>query len=380
VAEAGLYVHVPFCIGKCPYCDFFSLPVLKPLVKEYLWALDKEALLISSQYPIEFHTLYIGGGTPSVLSSDQMDRLFAALYGHFNLSKVQEITVEVNPKSLTKNLAQSMKKNGVNRISLGVQSFNESQISVLQRDRIDKIYKANELLRESGFDNISFDLMYGIPGQDVHDWQETLYKAISLNPEHLSCYSLIIEEMTPFARLYADGILVLPDEDEEACMYESAMDILNAKGYEQYEISNFAKPGYQCRHNLIYWNNLQWLGLGPAAHSHVSGERFWNTRDMKDYLSKLAGGDSPRAGAEKRGWEGQRDETAILQLRLNEGIEIKAFDRRFGKDSFRSAYTEITKKLSSLGLLHCDNQRVRLTRKGRMLGNLVFQEFLRAED
>ncbi len=376
----GLYVHVPFCEKRCHYCDFNTYLLRDGGVEDYLDALGREAHLYAAGAAPPgdpFDTLYIGGGTPTALGPGQLDRLFAVLRP-LALRPGAEVTVEANPGTLTDARLAALRAGGVNRISLGVQTLNDSLL-----ERLGRIHGARhaadcfDRARRMGFGNINVDLMFGLPGQDVSDWRRTLREIIAWGPEHISCYSLIIEEGTPFGDLHAQNALPLPGDDAELAMYELAMEELGAAGYEHYEISNWARPGFQSGHNRIYWLNGEWLGLGPGAHSHWRGERFSNERLPHDYARRLAAGELPIARREAVDEATAEEDTVILGLRLLEGVDAAAFEHRFGRPLDDAFGPEIA-RLVDLGLVRWDGERLRLTSRGLPVANQVFQAFLRA--
>jgi len=375
----GLYVHVPFCEKRCHYCDFNTYLLRHGGVEEYLAALAQEAALYAAREDVAavpFDTMYIGGGTPTALGPVQLERLFSAV-APLPLADGAEITVEANPGTLTRARLEALKAAGVNRISLGVQSLDDG---LLQRlGRIHGAAQARECYeraRAVGFDNVNIDLMFGLPGQDLDAWKRTLDEIIAWGPEHVSCYSLVIEEGTRFGDLHARGELPLPGEEAELAMFRHAMDALGAAGYEHYEISNWAKPGFASRHNRIYWLNGEWLGLGPGAHSQWGGERFANERLPHDYARRLAAGELPVAWREPVDTATAEEDTVILGLRLREGVDGPAFERRFGRSLERAFGREIA-RLLDLGLVEWRGARLRLTDRGLPVANQAFQEFIR---
>jgi len=375
----GLYVHVPFCEKRCHYCDFNTYLLREGGVDQYLEALAQEAALYAARDDVagvEFDTLYIGGGTPTALGPAQLERLFAAL-APLRLWPGAEVTVEANPGTLTDARLAVLRAWGVNRISLGVQSLNDELLA-----RLGRIHTARHAAdcyrraRRAGFTNINVDLMFGLPGQDLADWQRTLQEVIAWGPEHISCYSLIIEEGTFFGELHAQNALPLPGEEAELAMFRYAMDALGEAGYDHYEISNWARPGYASQHNRIYWLNGEWLGLGPGAHSQWRGERFANERLPQVYAERLRGGQLPVAWRETVDQATAEEDTVILGLRLRDGVDADAFARRFGK-SLDEVFAREIARLLELGLVEWRGSRLRLTDKGLPVANQAFQAFLR---
>ena len=376
-AQRGLYVHVPFCVKKCYYCDFNSYTLDRAAVTRYLDALAREAELYAPGAPT-FDTLYIGGGTPTCLSGRDLRRLVALIRSHFRLATGAEITCEANPGSSNEEKFASLREAGVNRLSIGVQSFDDALLA-----RIGRVHTAAEAeasvgaARRAGFDNVNLDLMFALPGQCPEAWEETLGRALALEPEHLSCYSLIVEEGTPFGDAYARGRLTLPGEEIELRMYERAIERLTAAGYEHYEISNFARPGRASRHNTIYWRIDPYLGLGPGAHGFVDNVRYSNVRLPEEYAALLGAGRAPVAERREISRDEAMDDTMIFGLRLLAGVSRERFRRRFGVD-VDEVYPGELRRLQEEGLIEVTPAAVRLTRVGLPLGNRVFAAFLRS--
>lgn len=394
----GLYVHVPFCEKICHYCDFNKYLLKDGGVDEYLAALEREIALYASdgaavpaesggepsgagletgsREPMSFDTVYIGGGTPTSLTAAQLERLLAAVTGGFRIAPGAEFSVEANPGTLTDKKLAALKRGGVNRISLGVQSVNDELLRRLGRIHTARQARDSYERARAWFDNVSVDLMYGLPGQDEEDWRRTLTDVVRWRPDHLSCYGLIVEEGTPFGQLYAQGRLDLPGDEHELAMYQFAIGFLRDHGYEHYEIANWALPGRQSRHNRIYWLNGQWLGLGPGAHSQWKGVRFANVRLPEEYARRVAAGERPVVSSERVDAATAREDTVILGLRLREGVDADRFARRFGVAMTDVFGREIRRVVES-GLAQWDGSRLRLTEQGLYLSNQVFQEFIR---
>jgi oxygen-independent coproporphyrinogen-3 oxidase len=393
--KLALYVHIPFCQAKCPYCDFNSFAGLEGLMAPYADALIAEmALWQEPTRNASLTTVFFGGGTPSFLPLTETERIFAALRRSFRLAPGAEITVEANPGSADSTRLAGLRRLGFNRLSLGVQSFQNDELSA--SGGLGRIHSAAEArqayraARRAGFENVNLDLIYGLPDQRLKAWQRTLAEAITLRPEHLSLYALTLEEGTPMAADIASGRLPAPDPDLAADMYLWAGETLATAGYQQYEISNWALPGHRCRHNLVYWHNQPYLGLGAGAHSCLGGFRFATVRDPRQYICQVtASSASPPAGGLPAFLAGLRHlkaaievtdarvmaETAILGLRLVEGLSLAAFRRRFGIDLL-SVYGPAVAELTALGLLERADGCLRLTQKGRLLGNEAFVRFL----
>ncbi len=358
----GLYIHVPFCISKCPYCGFYSITDLS-LIRKYLSALRLEMDLVNNP-PELFDTVYIGGGTPSVLSSRQIEELLYSVHDFFRIAGHAEATIEMNPADTTSNLLRAVWRGGINRLSIGVQSFNDAVLSFLgRRHRSAEAIAAIEAGRKAGFDNISIDLIYGIPGQDTRSWLETLKQAVALKPDHLSCYELTVENPTPFGRDVRTGHIVLPDETVKTTLFFRTAEFLEKHGYRQYEVSNFARPGRESRHNQKYWEHVPYLGLGPSAHSFSGYERRWNVRSVHSYIEQLECGILPLEGREMLDLEEIRTETLFLGLRTTNGIPLGDFRSRFGSDLLKEK-RGIIDFLAANGFLTIHDGALLPTRKG----------------
>ena len=391
-ASLALYVHIPFCQAKCPYCDFNSYAGIEGLMVPYVDALIAEmALWREPTRDARVTTVFFGGGTPSFLPLVETERILVALRRSFRLTPDAEITVEANPGSADSARLDGLRRLGFNRLSLGVQSFQDDELSLLGRiHSAAEAHEAYAAARRAGFENVNLDLIYGLPGQALTTWQRALAEAIALRPEHLSLYALTLEEGTPLAADVARGRLTAPDPDLAADMYLWAGEALAAAGYEHYEISNWALPGYRCRHNLVYWRNQPYLGLGAGAHSCLGGYRFAAVRDPQEYIRSVAAAGAAPSDDGLAGFLARLPhlddvvqvtdsramaETAILGLRLVEGLSLAAFRRRFGV-GLPSVYGPAVAELTALGLLERANGRLRLTAKGRLLGNEAFVRFL----
>ncbi len=323
------------------------------------------------------HSIYLGGGTPSLLSPEQIHEILSVVHSHFTLDEAAEVTLEANPGTIDKQYLAAVKTTGINRLSLGVQSLDDGELALLGRiHTASQAREAVRLARNAGFTNLSFDLIYGLPGQTLAGWRKTLDEIIALNPEHISLYPLTLEDDAPMRLAIEKGEIQQIDPDLTADQYELAQDRLQEHGYSHYEISNWAKQGYECRHNLVYWHNLPYLGAGVAAHSYVDGHRLANTADLDSYLNAFSGNLPPAWELDEEiGPELQLSETVILGLRLSEGIGLDDIERRFGINLLRHYEQQINETAAS-GLLEYSGQRIRLTRRGRFLGNEVFWRFL----
>lgn len=370
--RTSLYVHIPFCLKRCIYCDFVS-GLYKP-EKEiaYMDALKKEISNIPEG--LTFETLYIGGGTPTVLSTNTLSDLIAYIFNHLEFVSDYEATIETNPGTVDREKLLAIHSSGINRLSIGVQSFNDDELDCLGRlhsaeEAVQTVYQA----RDAGFGNVGIDLIYGIPGQNLKSWEETLEKAISLKPEHLSTYELTQEEGTLLHEYMKTGMLKPVAEDEIVRMYEYTIDYLTAEGFIHYEISNFALPGCLCRHNMNYWKRGYYYGIGLGAHSFTGKRRFYNTDSLDDYIMTLSEGKSPVSGSEDMTEDKALSEALFLGLRKTEGIDAKEFSRLYGKDIL-SLYQKELEELEQAGLVEINraDSRLRLTRKGLLLSNEVF--------
>ncbi len=375
----GLYIHVPFCLKKCLYCSFVSYPVNRVLTETYLKALAREVKMYSmalSDTERNVSSLFIGGGTPSCLPVARLKGIIEELSSSFILLPKCEITVEVNPGTVDDAYLSGLLETGVNRLSIGIQSLQDHLLEVLGRvHQAEQALAAVSLARKAGFRNLNLDLIFGIPRQTSADWLETLAGALSLAPEHLAIYGLQIEEGTPLELAVARGQLAPCPEELELSMYRAAIDSLTWHGYEHYEISNFARPGRQCSHNLIYWLNNPYLGLGPAAHSFLRGERFSNETSIERYSEKLCREEYPIETREKITLDTEMAETMFLGLRLIKGIDLNMFFRRFDRRPEEIYRKEIAGLLKD-GLVEFSKERLRLTGKGLPLANRVFREFV----
>lgn len=371
----GLYVHIPFCPQKCHYCDFPSYP-LQHLASDYLCALVRETEKFNHINEVNVGTVFIGGGTPTCLTSEELERLLTFLHRSFLIAGDAEFTIEANPGTVTAQKLHVLKKYGVNRLSFGVQAFQRELLERMGRiHTVEDIYGSFALARAQGFDNINLDLMSGLPGQTRAQWEETLCKAVALAPEHIAAYSLKVEKGTGFHQQMMAGELALPDEDTDAAMVETARDILQSAGFQQYEIANFAKPARQSQHNLRYWRNETYIGIGCAAWSYWQGVRRGNLTDVGEYMARVFAGKQITAEEESANRQQSMLETMMLGLRLIEGVSRRKFVARYGVDP-GEIYTEALAKLERQKLLEVCGDQIRLTQKGLLLGNIVFGEFI----
>ncbi len=381
----GLYLHSPFCQAKCFYCDFNSYAGLKHLYVPYLDAMVQEMGWLARRFAPSVATIFLGGGTPTVLPIELLRRLLAACFEAFAVEDGAEITSEANPGTLSPAYLQALRRLGINRLSLGAQSFDPAELAMLGRiHTVGQVALTVGRAREAGFDNLNLDLIYGLPGQSLAVWRNTLEQALALTPEHLSLYCLTVEEGTPLHEQVWGGQLPVPDPDLAADMYDLADDLLARAGYRQYEISNWSLPGYECAHNLIYWRNQPYLGVGAGAHSSANGQRWWNVLPVQTYIDRLAHAipsqgqwPSPAAeGGEIIDRPLEMGETLMLGLRLTrEGVGEADFRRRFGV-SLEEVYGQVIEDLVGAGLLVKDAVGLHLSGRGRLLGNQVFAQFL----
>lgn len=387
--KLSLYFHIPFCLSKCYYCDFNSYAGLNWLIPQYVDTLEKEMQLHAKDvWEFEVKTIYFGGGTPSLLPAKSIAYMLESCSKLFNMPSNLEVTLEANPGTVDQSFLIQLKESGVNRLSLGVQSFSDNELKLLGR-----IHSANEareaffIARQTGFENINMDLLYALPRQAVSDWRNNLVEAIKLNPDHLSLYPLTLEPGTPLANAVASGSLPKPDADLAADMYLLALDKLAQEGYSHYEISNWALPGKLCQHNMTYWENEPYLGLGAGAHSHLGGYRWVNVSSPVEYVKHLASLKtklSPRPYFNNRWVDNieniDRDleiaEAVILSLRLEEGVNLTDFAHRFGVELYSIYQQQQINELVELGLIAKNEHSIRLTTKGKLLGNEVFLRFL----
>ncbi len=376
----GIYIHVPFCRSKCEYCDFYSMggPKERRLVEDYLDAVCdhiKEAGALAPNYRVD--TVYFGGGTPSFLGWEGLTRMMTALRRRFDVSADAEITFEANPDSVTEKLLRRLKAEGFNRISLGVQTDNDDLLKKLGRPHnYRQVVQAVKLARDMGFNNISLDLIYGLPGQSLYDWQETLTHVLKLAPEHISCYGLKVEEGTPLWD-YREAAN-LPDDDVQADMYVTAVRILKDHGYAQYEISNFARRGLRSRHNLKYWTEGEYLGFGPAASSDFAGKRFTIAPDVRGYVEAIKKGGAILTDCQEVPARERAGEYLMLRLRTTEGIEAQEYTTRFLLPF--EPIEQLMHRYAGQDLAVLDNGRWRLTPRGFLVSNSILVSLLEAQE
>ena len=391
--KLGIYIHIPFCLSKCGYCDFNSYSSMEGIINEYVEAIKKEFSLYSPELKdYEGISIFFGGGTPTILESGQLIAIFESCKSLFNLTADAEITIEANPETLTIDKLRELRKGGFNRISIGVQSFNDRFLKKLGRVHdSEKAYQQILSAKDAGFENISIDLMFGIPDETLSDWESDIKTAIELKPEHISTYNLTIERGTQFwseTQAKACGYR-LPDEDRQLEMYEKGIELLIKSGYEHYEISNFATKGKKCVHNQIYLQNEEYLGIGAGAYSYIDVERRWNIKSPVEYMKRVEIASAlPRndihsafslqpliEGSERLEMKGVMGETIMMGLRMLEGINLQNFKKRFGVE-IQSTFSDVISRLLSNNLIIFDNGNLKLTHKGLLFYNDVSAEFL----
>lgn len=392
--ELELYLHIPFCVQKCRYCDFLSAPAEPEEIETYVEALQKEIYAYEGKFTdYKVTSVFFGGGTPSLLSAGQMQRLMESLQRVFQIRVAAEITMEMNPGTVSKEKLLGYKKAGINRLSIGLQSIQDHELRMLGRIHDYQMFLVTyEMARKVGFENINLDLISAIPGQTVASWNETLHTVAALAPEHISAYSLIIEEGTPFYELYGGDqslhnmkeqkfesvqslLAPLPDEEEERRMYEMTSQVLEGYGYCRYEISNYAKSGYECRHNLGYWERKEYLGLGIGASSLIDNVRYDHIRDRLEYIQLAGTPDKLQCHREVLDQKAQMEEFMFLGLRKTEGIRKQEFNVCFACP-IESIYGEVVRELEEKYLIIEENGWLRLSDRGVDISNYALSYFL----
>lgn len=371
---AGVYLHIPFCKSRCSYCDF-ATDVWRDSgsVERYVNALCREILSEPTAIAGASDTIYFGGGTPSLLKPEQVERILNAVHEKFDVTPDAEITMEMNPATVTPESLAAYKKLGVNRASFGVQTFNERDLKLLARGHDAEDARTTfKMLRDAGFENVSFDLIAGLPGQDLDGWRGNLDGAFAMSPEHISLYLLEIHQGTPLAEQIRSGRQPEVDDDLAAEMYDITGEYIARSGYQQYEISNYSKPGFESRHNSKYWTLDPVFGFGVSAHSFDGRQRYANQRDTAAYVAKIESGESPEVSREEID---QASEFIFLGLRLNAGIDLAYYQHRFGVD-IRTTYADALATLTDAGLVEIVDEHLSLTDRGRRLSNEVFQFFV----
>ena len=374
----GLYIHIPFCVTKCKYCDFNSFKIdLNEKIK-YLNYLGEEMKLYKEEIKNrEIDSVFVGGGTPSILNENEINILFEKIKENFNIKSNAEITMECNPGTLTLNKLKVMKKSGVNRLSIGLQAVQNHHLKYIGRIHTFEEFEKNyHDAKQMGFDNINIDLMYALPNQSREDWMESLEKVVKLNPTHISAYSLILEENTELFKMYERDEFNLLDENTDIEKYEYTINYLKSHGYNQYEISNYAKDNFECKHNVLYWKCEEYVGIGASASGYFNGIRYNNICELDNYEKMILEGEKPIEWEEKLSIKDEIEESIFLGLRMNEGIQISDFKEKYNFD-FEKEYKNEIEKLSKMELIEIDNNRMKLTQKGREISNSVFVEFIK---
>lgn len=377
----GLYLHIPFCQHKCSYCDFYSVVTIGE-IDRFVQALCCEIRRWSERIRdvCEVTTIFWGGGTPTLLSPWHADYIARTLYENFSIRPEVEWTIEANPGTVSLESLRCYRGFGINRISIGIQSFDEEELRFLERiHTVQESEYAVKLARAAGFENINVDMMYGLPGQTLNRHRYNLERACALAPEHISAYSLVYEPGTPLYQQLQRGMVIPLQEETEADYYEYTVELLTAHGFEQYEVSNFARPGRQCRHNLLYWHRGEYLGFGPSAHSHWQNVRWNNIRSVKGYIARLEQGELPVVCSETLSAEQQRDEEVLLGLRAD-GIVLAEFQRRYGISLLRGTAGQCAQEWVRNELAVIKDGRIRLTKRGYAVCDALTVALLRAID
>ncbi|RDC50699.1 oxygen-independent coproporphyrinogen III oxidase [Acinetobacter sp. RIT592] len=373
----GLYIHVPFCAQKCYYCDFNSYKINSNQKKEYLINIEREMKFYEGEFKDKcFDTVFFGGGTPSILTVDELKELVNNINENFNIKKDAEITIECNPGTINREKLEAMKKMGINRLSIGLQATQNYHLKSIGRIHTYEEFEKNYYdALDIGFKNINIDLMYALPNQKTQEWKDTLDKIIKLNPSHISAYSLILEEGTKLYDMYQNKEFELLDEDTDINMYNYTIDTLKRHGYNQYEISNYSKEDLECKHNIIYWKCDNYLGLGPGASGFIGDTRYSNIEDICEYNKCIMQNIRPVSEEIELTKKDKIEEFIFMGLRMNEGINIDVFKERFDTD-FYDIYQEVMDNLIKRELVRIDGKNISLTQKGREISNSVFIEFL----
>lgn len=380
----AVYIHIPFCVKKCKYCDFLSAPDSKSTIDKYVETLCREISNFQHIQEYEVYSIFFGGGTPSILSKELIDRIMNTLYTYFDINSSAEISMECNPGTATLDKLRAYRLSGINRLSIGLQSANNDELRTLGRIHTYEDFEATfRWAREAKFDNINVDIMSALPGQSYESYLNTVSQVLRYRPEHISSYSLIIEEGTPFYDVYgpdvctSDDILALPDEDTEREMYYATENELNKAGYRRYEISNYALEGYECRHNLVYWSGEDYVGFGLGASSYLGGVRYRNDSVLVSYIE--GNGEVKHLDVIALQNEDKMEEFMFLGLRKIGGVSLKEWHRRFGCD-ISDVYGDVLAKLSGYELIERyhleDEEYIRLTSRGIDVSNTVLSEFL----
>ncbi len=374
--DAALYIHIPFCDHKCIYCDFYSI-ITSDNVSAFLVSLKKEINFYSQKYSKgrNFTSIFFGGGTPSLMQPDYIDQIIHCLKNNFAVSEDVEITLETNPGTVNRKKLESFRQIGINRISIGVQSFHEDELKFLTRihdkqTAVQTVYDA----KESGFNNINIDLIFNLPKQTKDMWKQNLETAVTLPLQHISAYSLILERGTILNKMVIDGKIKLQDDDHDADLYEMTIDYLTSSGFMQYEVSNFALPGFECRHNNAYWRYKNYLGFGPSAHSFFNKKRWWNFSSLKHYINAIEENNNAEANHEVITGEQKLDEYVMLALR-SKGIDVKEFQKKFG-EGWLVKNKNIFQNLVDEKYVKLEDDYIELTKKGYAICDEILAKLL----
>lgn len=371
---AGIYIHIPFCKSRCIYCGFYSTTLLD-LRKKYINAVCREMELRKNYIREPFSTIYLGGGTPSLLDEAELTKLFLYIYNVYDVDRNAEITMECNPDDITPEFTNMLSRLSINRVSMGAQTFADSRLRLLhRRHNSDEVKHAVKLLREAGIKNISIDLMFGFPDESLSQWKEDISAALALNVEHISAYSLMYEEDTPLWKMLDTGKVKEIDEELSLTMFKELVCQLTDAGYEHYEISNFARPGYRSRHNSSYWHQVPYIGLGAAAHSFDLNSRQWNVADLKLYIEEINNGIIPME-CEELDNDTTFNDIITTALRTSDGINLNALETRLGK-RYRNTLISAAGKHIEQGLLEIRHDRLRLTSEGIFISDMVMSDLM----
>ena len=377
--ELGIYIHIPFCKQKCYYCDFVSYANKEEKIQEYIECLQKEIEMESEKYKneeYEITTIYIGGGTPSFIDASYIERIINTIKQNYKLYENPEITIEVNPGTINEEKIRKYKDIEINRISIGLQTTKDNLLKQIGRiHTYEEFLNCYKIVKKIGIDNINVDLMLGLPNQTLEDLKEGLIEVINLKPNHISLYSLILEENTILEKMVRQNMAKLPEEDLEREMYWTTKNILEKNGYIHYEISNFSKEGYESKHNLNCWNQKEYLGFGAAAHSYMKKTRYSNTENIEKYINQEMQSKQLHMVHEVQKEEEQKKEYMLLGLRKIDGVQISSFKNKFGCNPIMEFKNELN-KLTQEGLIEIDLDQIKLTEKGIDLANIVWEEFI----
>ncbi len=378
---ASLYLHIPYCEKKCIYCDFYSIESMQTM-EQFLRALDGEIATYARQYSSgnTFETIFFGGGTPSLLPPSVLGRLLDALHKHYRIESGAEITVETNPGTVDREKLRAYRALGVNRLSIGIQSFHEDELKFLSRiHNADEARQCVEDAHHAGFENVSVDLIFSLPHQTPERWKANLEQAIALQPKHISAYSLIVEEHTPLFTMVKEGTVATLPEEADSRMYEETLALMEENGFHHYEVSNYARSGYECRHNKNYWNHSNYLSFGPSAHSFwkdgpTNGRRWWNVRSIAKYCENVSGGTLPVSGSETVDREKMFNEAIFLGLRTGE-LNVSMLRQVYGVDLFSTRRETLT-EFSNEGLIQINDRSITLTRRGFLVCDAIAESLL----